>query len=266
MTTHDPIGALMASEGLTFPEAVERLAGAEGVRERLFTVPLPVIADARLPSNYVAARTAIQQCVKIDECKEWADRAAALASYAKQVEDELLLKDSQRIKARAISRVSELLREIEAAPGARTDLEPSRGAPTRFTRKAAAEEAGLSREQVVTAMRVGNVPKEDFERQVESDNPPTITELARQGTKQQQKWKEEILHGADPEDFKVATALAGHLKFAADEIAEAFKLDLERAKRGMDARECAFCLKQIDTISPRLEALRVALEGGHATR
>jgi hypothetical protein len=108
-----------------------------------------------------------------------------LASYAKQAEDEVLLKHSQRIKARAISRCRVLLKEIEAAPGTRTDLQPGGDAPTRLTRMAAAEEAGLSKDQFVTVMRVGNVRKEDFERQVESDNPPTITELAQQGTKHQ---------------------------------------------------------------------------------
>jgi hypothetical protein len=236
------------------------------MNERPFTIALPTIADAKLPEVYAAARAAIQKCVVIDECKEWADRMAALASYAKQAEDEQLLKNCQRIKARAISRCGVLLKEIEAAPGTRTDLEPEADADPRLTRKDAAEEAGLSERQAKTAIRVASIPAEDFERQIESDNPPTITELARQGTKPQQKWKDEILHGADPEDFKIATALAGHLKFAAEYITEAAKLDVERAKRGMDEREIAFCRKQIDAISPRLEALRVAMEAGHATR
>jgi hypothetical protein len=98
------------------------------MNEQPFTVALPVIADAKLPINYEAARKAIQECVRIDECLDWADRAAALASYAKQAEDEQLLKHSQRIKARAISRCSELLREHQAAPGARTD-QPRGDAP-----------------------------------------------------------------------------------------------------------------------------------------
>jgi hypothetical protein len=43
----------------------------------------------------------------------------------------------------------------------------------------AAEEAGLSRRQAVTAIRVANVPADEFERQVESDSPPTVTALRR---------------------------------------------------------------------------------------
>ena len=46
---------------------------------------------------------------------------------------------------------------------------------------AAARDAGLSHDQVVEALCVNAVPREDFERQVESDNPPTVAELARQG-------------------------------------------------------------------------------------
>jgi hypothetical protein len=50
-----------------------------------------------------------------DECKTWADKAAALASYAKQSEDKGLENSSKRIKARAISRCGELLKQIEPA-------------------------------------------------------------------------------------------------------------------------------------------------------
>jgi hypothetical protein len=32
-----------------------------------------------------------KECSRIDECKDWADRAAALASYAKQADDETRL-------------------------------------------------------------------------------------------------------------------------------------------------------------------------------
>jgi hypothetical protein len=73
-----------------------------------------------------------------------------------------------------LGRCGELLREIEASKGGR----PKTGAETDTSlRKQAAEEAGLSTRQVVTAMRVGNVPREEFERQVESANPPTAASL-----------------------------------------------------------------------------------------
>jgi hypothetical protein len=73
----------------------------------------------------------LAKCARIDECKSWADRAAALASYAKQADDEQLLNNAKRIKARAIDRMGELGEEIPEQPGKRTDLQPSGSAPTR---------------------------------------------------------------------------------------------------------------------------------------
>lgn len=44
-----------------------------------------------------------------------------------------------------------------------------------------AKRAGLSKHQLVQAVRVASAPDESFERQVESDQPPTITALAKHG-------------------------------------------------------------------------------------
>jgi hypothetical protein len=40
----------------------------------------------------------------------------------------------------------------------------------------------MSERQRKTALRIANVPREEFEALVESDDPPTITELAERGT------------------------------------------------------------------------------------
>lgn len=85
-----------------------------------------------------------------------------------------------RIRARAIRRAGELLRQIEPRPGARTDIEPDAAADTRSD---AAREAGMSKRQQNTATRIANVPEADFEAQVESDRPPTLSQLAQQGIK-----------------------------------------------------------------------------------
>ncbi len=50
----------------------------------------------------------------------------------------------------------------------------SRGVPTRTQ---VAKEAGLSKDQAVTAIRVARVPEEEFEAAVESEDPPTVTAL-----------------------------------------------------------------------------------------
>jgi hypothetical protein len=56
-----------------------------------------------------------------------------------------------------------LLKQIE--PG-KTGPKPEMSAAgdTQFSRKDVAEQAGLSRRQAVTAIRVANVPAEEFER------------------------------------------------------------------------------------------------------
>jgi len=87
------------------------------------------------------------------------------------------MKRSTRIRDRAIRRAGELLKQIEPAQGVRTDLEHRVGTPPMLTRKQAAEDAGLSNDQMKQAIRVANVPSADFERQVESDKPPTVTKL-----------------------------------------------------------------------------------------
>jgi hypothetical protein len=62
---------------------------------------------------YEAPIKAISECARIDECKDWADRAAEIASYA--AGDDKLLKLCARMKARAIRRCGELLAAAEAA-------------------------------------------------------------------------------------------------------------------------------------------------------
>jgi hypothetical protein len=174
----------------------------------------------------------------------------ALASYARQSDDERLLRFAMRIKARATDRVGEIIRSIPAAPGKRTDLEePSGGAPTRFQ---AAREAGLSRDQTVIALRVNNVPRGVFEELVESDSPPTITALAELGINHQ-------LQGRDPVDFEQATRLIGMFTWL-DERCGYLRID--SALRGLDEAEF---IKVRAKILERLDwfrALREAMEEG----
>ncbi len=162
-------------------------------------------ASARLPQTYENAKTALANCAQLDECQDWADKAAALASYAKQANDDEMMKMAVRIRDRAIRRAGELLKQIEPQPGKRTDVEPSGGAPTRFQ---VAQDAGMSRDQMHTAMRVANVPAADFEKQVESPNPPTVTALAEQGKKAAPKPVVD-LQGRDPGEFNRAMHFVG---------------------------------------------------------
>lgn len=137
-------------------------------------------ANARLPQTYESARLALSKCSQIDECQDWADKAAALASYAKQAEDDELERMATRIRSRAIARAGELLKSI--APQVGGDRK-SEGRPRPVDRTSAARDAGMSERQKKTALRVANIPKEEFEALVESPKPPTVTALAERGKK-----------------------------------------------------------------------------------
>jgi hypothetical protein len=142
---------------------------------------LPAVSDAPLPMAYENARAALAECSSLDECQAWADKAAALASYARQANDDSLLTLAKRIQGRAVRRAGELLKQIPPATGAHLKND---GAVT-LSRKDAATDAGLSERQRVTALRVASVDAAEFEAAIESPTPPTITEIAEAGRKRQ---------------------------------------------------------------------------------
>ena len=196
-----------------------------------------LIAKAPLPVVYTAAQKALAECYALDECKAWADKAAALESYARQSDDETLLNLAKRIKGRAIRRCGQLLKEMEGRKGG--DRKSNGGRPPVDSRKAAGDAAGLSDHQRKQALRIATISEESFNEQIDSDIPPTLTELAVQGTN-----KKPVplfdLEGISPADFQVATKVLGSV---ADLAMMAAVTDPEQVARGMKANEKpAFCI------------------------
>jgi hypothetical protein len=142
---------------------------------------LPAVGSARLPEKYEAARTALANCDRVDECKNWADKSQELASYARQSQNKDLENMAMRIRARAIRRCGELLKQVEKANGGQPYQKAATKGSVPPSRKQAAKEAGLSEDQAKDAIRVANVAQDSFDTQVESDRPPTVTALAAQG-------------------------------------------------------------------------------------
>ena len=169
------------------------------------------VSGASLPQTYQNAQTALAQCSQVDECKDWADKAAALASYARQSEDQELERMAQRIRARAIRRAGELIKQIEPAPNQHVA-----GAGAHTSRSDAARDAGMSKHQQIQATRTANIPSSDFERQVESANPPTLSQLAAQGTKKRENIVD--LEGRDPHEFNRALHYVADFEEAAKEL------------------------------------------------
>jgi hypothetical protein len=134
-----------------------------------------VPTNAKLPATYTAAKKALAECARIDECQEWTNKAHALASYARQAKDESLRRMADRIQARATRRCGELLKQVPAAKGGHHINSQS---VTASGRMAAAEEAGLTKGQATRAINVANVPEERFEKLVEADPPMKAYQLA----------------------------------------------------------------------------------------
>lgn len=168
-------------------------------------LPANLPANGNLPATYEQARKALTECTRVDECREWADKAAALASYARQAKDDSLLRLAQRIQLRAVNRCGELLKQIPR--GDEATRFGQAGAHPPVTRTQAASEAGLSDHQRKSALRVANVPRDEFEAAVENDKPPTVTELAARGTASRPTAPPIAVAPADPATAARAQAL-----------------------------------------------------------
>lgn len=135
-------------------------------------------ASANLPDNYVSAKRALAKCVDIDVCSMWADKMAALASYARQAGDREMENCAKRIRLRAVRRCGELLLTYDARGGDKSkvvallDFAPP-------SRAEAAKDAGLSPHQSRVATKIARVPAETFDEVVESASPPGTETLAK---------------------------------------------------------------------------------------
>jgi hypothetical protein len=206
---------------------------------------LPAVQTAQLPGRYEAAKVALRECARIDECKDWRDKALAMASYARQAQDETLMKLAVRIQARASRRSGELMKLFQRQ-GARTEL--SEGSDTKLlTQRQAAVEAGISKSQEVQARRIAEIPEEEFEALVESDDPPTLSKLAEIGRK--------VSENIKPPGFAEATQMIGQLKEFAD-----YCRDFDPAAiGGIMPSEIATIRRRIRTIDIWLDWLSVNL-------
>jgi len=83
-----------------------------------------------------------------------------------------------------------------------------------------------------TALRVSAIPPAEFEALVEAEEPPTVTELARRGTKHHPPLVD--LKGRDPADFHAATRSLGMFRAF---VEFAHEIDTAVVLRRLAARE-----------------------------
>jgi hypothetical protein len=204
-------------------------------------------ANARLPQAYENAKTALAECASLDECKQWSDKAAALLSYAKQANDDELEQLSKRIRARAIRRAGELLQAVDGRGGDRTKSAiDDTFAPTQ---RQAAADAGMSKNQQMQSVRVANIPRQEFDKQVDQPKPPTISQLAQQGIKPRPLVD---LKGRDPKAFNICLHFVGDIEGYASDLA---KNNLEQILPLLEAPEIdriRAAISRIDAIHDRI--------------
>lgn len=214
---------------------------------------LPNAQNANLPATYEAAKMALANCNRIDECKDWSDKAQALASYARQSEDKEMETTAMRIRARAIRRCGELLKEIEKGHGKHWESKRDAADPS-ISRKAAAEDAGLSARQAKTMIRVANVPQETFTEQIERDTPPTITSLAQQGTQPMKKPPMFEQMGMTKQAFQAGMYFRGDIEDFGKAIKKYDVQDIIDGSSTEQRDRLRTLIKQIDTFTDKLIA------------
>jgi len=170
------------------------------------------IAHAKLPAAYENAINALATCQRVDECKTWADKAAALASYGRQSHDDRLVKHAMRIQARATRRCGQLLEayKLKKSPG-----RPAKngGAGSPISQRDVAKSHGISKDREKAAVRAANIPADEFESAVESDDPPSAKKLSDMGKQARPA------EPSEPEGFLEATQLIGALRRLAERCA-----------------------------------------------
>ena len=200
---------------------------------------------APLPQIYEEAKKAIAECARLDECAGWADKAAAIASYARQADDFELEAWARRIRDRAARRCGELLRAFDARGGDRSKNVTALNFTPR-SRRMVAHEAGLSEHKARTAVNIAAIPEAEFEAAVESKRPPGTTLLSQWNKQYPRERVRSVTASSLAEISKsvfAGRALEGMLEFEKSvtecgldpvlEILRGHSKKLERVRRGI---------------------------------
>jgi hypothetical protein len=157
---------------------------------------LPAVAPSGFPVSYEEARQAIAKCESPFECRTMADKAAAMAVYARMRDDADLLNRAVRLQAWAARRWGELdkalhpdRRQENLRQSVRNVVDHNSVEQLKKTDfidqpqsgKRPAPPDGTTEYQRVVSRRLAAIPEAEFSRQVESDTPPTVAQLADQG-------------------------------------------------------------------------------------
>lgn len=142
--------------------------------------------------RYEAARRALAECHTVDEAKDIADKAAAMAAYARQAKDPEMEQWLAEIRLRAQRRAGEISKTLEKSKGGRPN-EKETLPTTGKSKSAVLSEAGISTSAANRFEQLAEVPEEEFEAALaeakEAGKPVTVDDVVK-NVKRKQRAKE----------------------------------------------------------------------------
>ncbi len=120
--------------------------------------------------RYEAARHALQECVRVDEAKNILDKVEALRVYAHQQQDTEMEFWLCEMKLRARRKIGEISKSLETIKPQDSGAMAHSGSTTAGTtsKKAALEEAGLSKNVANRCEHIADIPEEEFESVIDA--------------------------------------------------------------------------------------------------
>lgn len=133
------------------------------------------IAGAIVPVVYTEAINALAKCRTIDEGKYYADKADALAAWAKIYKSDEAAIEARKLKAHAFRRMGQLAEELRPTKlgGTPGQHKGNKGASSLLL------ESGLSKKQAVEIRRMSALPEATFQREMERARPFTVQRISR---------------------------------------------------------------------------------------
>lgn len=129
-----------------------------------------LIPHARLPASLIAVRQAMAACLRIDEVKNIADQATALATLAKEAGDPYYFEFATRVRDRAYQEIGERLEKYRSRSEPLMSLTPAQ--------KEVAAAARLSPHKATNAVLIARMDPKIRDERIDGPNPPSVSKLA----------------------------------------------------------------------------------------
>jgi len=129
---------------------------------------LPTVINSKdYTALYANMRTAIAQCHAVDECKDIADRSAAMATYFKQIKDDETVRKFHEIKLRSWRRIGELFLDVDFS---RCHTQAAKAKAVRSSLGGDPVVAQMGDWQITNAIKLAELPPEGFEAAIAEVN------------------------------------------------------------------------------------------------